>query len=393
MISLKDKIILMVLNQKFLPDIRVEKEIKVLKNYGYRVIVLASEEGKDNMEYEIVRLKTLTNFSTRIFSQLFFKLNPALKLEILEKLKEKGIHHIDFIHVHDLLWAFLGVYLSKEFKSKLILDFHENYPAAYYQWNIYANKYKKFIKELFINYKKLKQYEIDMVKKSDKTILVVEEAKNRFVNKIPENKFEIVSNTERPEDWDFCELKRPTEKFIISYVGGIGPHRGIDTVLKGMKYLNERYILNVVGINKKDRYYSELKKIKPKSNVNFIEWIPFKEVKNYINNSHVCLVPHNKNEHTETTIPHKIFQYMALKRPVLVSDVTPLKRIVKETNSGMIFEAGNPKDFASKIIEMDNYEKLIKWGENGRKAVEGKYNWENDAKKLINLYKDLEKNG
>lgn len=228
-----------------------------------------------------------------------------------------------------------------------------------------------------------------MVKKSSKTILVVEEAKYRFTNIIPDRKFEIISNTENPENWEFSEMKEPIERLVISYIGGIGPHRGIDTVLKGMKYLGKRYELKVIGINKNDPYYNELKKINITSNVTFIEWVPFDKVKNYINNSHICLVPHNKNEHTDTTIPHKLFQYMAMKRPVLVSDVAPLRRIVKETESGMIFQAGNPEDFAKKIREMNNYDKLIRWGENGRRAVEGKYNWKNDAERLINLYKEL----
>ena len=81
---------------------------------------------------------------------------------------------------------------------------------------------------------------------------------------------------------------------------------------------------------------------------------------------------------------------MAMKRPVLVSDVSPLKRIVEETRSGEVFTAGDPKSFAQKVKEMNDFEKLRQYGENGRLAVEGKYNWENDAKRLINLYRELE---
>ncbi|MHC1577404.1 MAG: hypothetical protein ACXQT6_01760 [Candidatus Methanospirareceae archaeon] len=37
-----------------------------------------------------------------------------------------------------------------------------------------------------------------------------------------------------------------------------------------------------------------------------------------------------------------------------------------------------------------NKEYARKLGENGRRAVEEKYNWENEAKKLCGLYKRLE---
>lgn len=390
---MKEKIILMILNQKFLPDIRVEKEIKTLKNYGYRIIVLASEKGEDDSKYEIIRLKSLSEYKTKILSE-FFKVSNKLKKEIINNLNEKCIKNIDYIHVHDLYWGFLGAYLSKKFNSKLILDFHENYPYAYQQWKKYENNpIKKFVKS-FNTLNKLKKYEIKMVKKANKTILVVNEAEKRFKGKIPQNKFEVISNTEEPNKWKYTKIKEIKKNLNITYVGGVGPHRGIDTIIKGFNYLSNRYKLNIVGINKKDPYYEVIKKLKNenknKKNINFVSWIPFNEVQEYINNSHICLVPHNKNEHTETTIPHKLFQYMAMKRPILVSDVTPLKRIIMDTNAGEFFKADDALDFANKIREMDNFDKLLEWGENGRKAVEGKYNWTNDAKILINLYKELD---
>ena len=40
----------------------------------------------------------------------------------------------------------------------------------------------------------------------------------------------------------------------------------------------------------------------------------------------LCCVPHNSNPHTDSTIPHKLFQYMIAKRPILVSSSAPLQR-------------------------------------------------------------------
>lgn len=386
-----EKTILMILNQRFLPDIRVEKEVKVLKKHGYRVVILASNKGYDDDNYEIIRLNSLDNYLVKLNSY-FFRVNKSLEKEIIKKLKANRIEKIDFIHVHDLFWSYLGLHISKMFKSKLILDFHENYPEAFAQWTK-VSSLKVRTKKLLINSDKLKKYEMEMIPKADKVILVVDEARKRFENVFSDNKFVIVSNTERPEDWEYSDLERPKDKLIISYIGGIGLHRGIDTVLKGMSYLDENYLLYIVGVDKKNPYYEIINSLKNENNKNNIileEWIPFNKVQEYINKSHICLVPHNKNEHTETTIPHKLFQYMAMKRPVLVSDVSPLKRIVHETKAGEVFKAGDPRSFAQKIKDMSNFERLLEYGENGRRAVEGKYNWENDAKRLINMYQELE---
>ena len=63
----------------------------------------------------------------------------------------------------------------------------------------------------------------------------------------------------------------------------------------------------------------------------------------------VNLIPHNRNGHTDNTIPHKLYQGMMVGKPVLVSDAPPLKRVVEKLNSGLVFEGGNSKDFANKV--------------------------------------------
>ena len=45
------------------------------------------------------------------------------------------------------------------------------------------------------------------------------------------------------------------------------------------------------------------------------------------------------------------------------------------------------ENFAEKILEIASVN--VKFGENGLRAVKEKYNWENDAKILINMYKGL----
>jgi len=106
----------------------------------------------------------------------------------------------------------------------------------------------------------------------------------------------------------------------------------------------------------------------------------------------VCIIPHVSNEHTETTIPHKLFQYMYMRKPVVVSDCRPLQRIVMETNSGAVFKSGDEFDFARVILQLFENDLLRKqMGENGNRAVIGKYNWENSSRSLIGLYSNLER--
>ncbi|HDL78618.1 MAG TPA: glycosyltransferase, partial [Bacteroidetes bacterium] len=141
------------------------------------------------------------------------------------------------------------------------------------------------------------------------------------------------------------------------------------------------------------RNFSDLKNLSVElgveNSVTFTGWLRFKESTQMIQNSDVCIIPHLSTEHTNTTVPHKLFQYMYLKKPVLVSSSPPLKRIVQEANSGLVFDAGNSADFADKLVQMFESGNLQKWGENGHKAVLEKYNWKKESEKLIRIYRAL----
>ena len=50
----------------------------------------------------------------------------------------------------------------------------------------------------------------------------------------------------------------------------------------------------------------------------------------------VGLVPHHADEAWNTTIPNKLFDYMAAGLPVISSDARPCARILRSTGAGLI---------------------------------------------------------
>jgi glycosyltransferase involved in cell wall biosynthesis len=119
-------------------------------------------------------------------------------------------------------------------------------------------------------------------------------------------------------------------------------------------------------------------------------WQPFSKIPTYIAASRIGLVPHLQNSHTDTTIPHKIFQYMLMGKPVVVSSCQPLKRIVEETGSGLIFKAGDSKELAKQILQLyENKQLREDCGSQGREAILQRYNWTVEGEKLCRLYKLL----
>jgi glycosyltransferase involved in cell wall biosynthesis len=226
--------------------------------------------------------------------------------------------------------------------------------------------------------------------------------KRRLVHKyqVNESKVTVISNTENKSFMnhpiDPSVYENFPNKFKIVYSGGIGPHRGVDTAIEGMKYL-KKYAdieLIIIGSGSKDAI-DHLNKISERDEVSdkvhFLGLQTNVKSFSFMQLADVNIIPHKSNAHTDNTIPHKLFHSMMVGKPVLVSSSDPLKRVVNETTSGLVFQANDPKDFADKIITLyEDRELAKKLGENGRKiTLEGDLNWDFDQANLIKFYKQI----
>ena len=121
--------------------------------------------------------------------------------------------------------------------------------------------------------------------------------------------------------------------------------------------------------------------------VEFHDWMPLQDLLKRVSKSDVALIPHTKSAHTDSTIPRELFQYMFAGIPTLASDCDPLKRILLETSTGIVFRDQDPKDFTSKLLMLmqDSYfRERIEL--NGKNWVDKKYNWNADAVVLVSIY-------
>jgi glycosyltransferase involved in cell wall biosynthesis len=222
--------------------------------------------------------------------------------------------------------------------------------------------------------------------------------KERLIHeyRISPEKIKVVTNTEeksflaQPLDPDV--YKTLSGKFIITYSGGIGPHRGVDTAIRGMQYLKDipQIQLAIVGFGSPS-VMNGLKALVADlhlSTVHFFGRQPFSKFYSYMHFADVNVIPHQSNGHTDNTVPHKLFQGMMAGRPMLVSSSAPLKRFVTKYNSGLIFDAGNAADYAEKAKQLYSDATLRETlGKNGKEAtVAGNLNWETTQKELIDLY-------
>jgi glycosyltransferase involved in cell wall biosynthesis len=126
-------------------------------------------------------------------------------------------------------------------------------------------------------------------------------------------------------------------------------------------------------------------------NVEFAGFQPFERLPSFINAAQVGIIPHIWALYG-ATMPNKLFQFMMLGLPVVVSDDPALRRVVEDTQGGLVFEQEDSKTFARQVIRLAQDPVMRnKLGDNGRKAVQEKYNWDQTVQLLLELYRNLKK--
>jgi glycosyltransferase involved in cell wall biosynthesis len=181
--------------------------------------------------------------------------------------------------------------------------------------------------------------------------------------------------------------------FRIAYAGGFGPHRGIDTLLRALPLVRDRIPdarLVLMGAGEGESELRELAvALQVSTAVDFTGWVGLDEMRRRLASASVGAVPHERSEHTETTVPHKLFQYMAMGLPVVVTDCAPLARIVGETGCGRVATAGDAASLADAIVELSTPSAAEEASRAGIYAVGHRYNLEVEGRHLVDLYEGL----
>jgi len=87
--------------------------------------------------------------------------------------------------------------------------------------------------------------------------------------------------------------------------------------------------------------------------------------------------------------PVKLFDYMSVGLPVVANDIGGWASLISEEKIGLT-TGDDPRSFAEAIIELImNREYAEECGRRGRRLVETKYNWDNSARIISDVYNKL----
>ncbi|PQJ23046.1 glycosyltransferase family 4 protein [Tenacibaculum sp. SG-28] len=392
----------MILDNVFPPDPRVENEAIELIRGGNEVFLfcLTYSESEAEKTVEINGISVVRYLS----NQLEYKLSAlAYTVPFYTWSMQKKIKHfikkytIQALHIHDIKIAQATFNANKNFDLPVVLDLHDNYPEVmkfYPHLQTFPGKY-------IISPKKWKQKEEAFIHLADKVITVSKEFVNDLLHRITmdKDKVVLVPNTIRSSfftDYTVDEeiVKRYQGKFMLLYLGDTHLRRGLLTAIRSLQYLTApipAIKLVIVGKSTTDTVLKrEVATLGLEEYVDFEGWKDVALFQSYIEASSLCISPLRRNLQHDVAYANKLFQYMSLGKPLLVSDAIAQRDLVERISSGLVHQEKNPEDFAEKVLQLyTNKDLQIELGNNGRSFVRNEFTWDKTAKGLIALYKDL----
>jgi len=370
---------LIVLNN-FTNDSRVLKEGLSLKNAGYEVKVVALYEEPLK---EIDEIQNITVHRVKLKSRAWSK-NKAIQIlkyfefvyRVVKKYKDS-----DILHCNDLNTLPIGVIIKKFFNKniKVVYDAHE------YEINDKPNESKYRIKIKYFIEKKLIQY-------ADAVMTVSDAIANEYVKLYRIPKPALILNTPPYKSIDKKDIFREVfnidkDKTIFLYQGGLSKGRGIEILLDAFKNINDgKSMIVFMGYGPLEKIV--IKASKEYNNIYFHKAVSPDVLLNYTSSADFGILFYENNclNHYLCS-PNKMFEYLMAEIPVIVSNLYEMKRLVEEKGIGVVAKYNTSNGLEKAIDEAVQLDK-VELNKNILQVKEA-YNWEEQEKVLLQVYKDL----
>ncbi len=179
---------------------------------------------------------------------------------------------------------------------------------------------------------------------------------------------------------------------IVMFFGTPRPHKGLEDLIKAVALTKKTNLtIIIVGIDR-DKYSRELTrkgKKKLKEKIRFYGLQPFKKVPEFLTIADLIVIPQQKNPATIGQVPAKVFDAMAMAKPIIATRVSDLPEILD--SCGWIVEPENPKQLTKTIqYVLSNPKEADKMGQKARQKCIEKYSWDAMEKLLVEVFKKYE---
>jgi glycosyltransferase involved in cell wall biosynthesis len=378
-------------------DVRTEKICLALARHGHEIVITGrNSEGRPRRESlpegTVERLPSFRGRGGRLLSfPAFF--NPFWVAHLRRLVRTHGS---DLIIVRDLPLAPTALHASGG-RIPVILDMAENYPAMIA--DIWADGRPRLLDAVVRNPSLVAAVERYTLRRVAHTLTVVEESSDRLVALgVPKARTTVVSNTPSAERVAPLRSRSTGETLRIVYLGLMEKHRGIGDLLLAASVLaaaGVRFRLDVVGDGRDFEYFRGCA-AQLRLTADEVVWhgrLAHAEAIAVVGRAHVGIVPHHATDSWNSTIPNKLFDYMAAGLAVVSSDAAPAARVTLESGAGLVYSSGDENRLAEAIRRFQDTSFWDQCRRAGQEAIRSRYNWEHDTRTLLSVVEGVGMHG
>jgi PEP-CTERM/exosortase A-associated glycosyltransferase len=181
---------------------------------------------------------------------------------------------------------------------------------------------------------------------------------------------------------------------VIGFIGSFYAYEGLDLLLAAFPAMLARQpdarILLVGGGPQDAALKAQAQRLGVADKVVFAGRVPHAQVQRYYDLVDVLAYPRHSMRLTELVTPLKPLEAMAQGRVLVASDVGGHQELIRDGQTGVLFQAGNAEALANAIVKLlstrDEWPAIRRAG---RQFVEAERNWTNSVANYANVYAAL----
>ncbi len=181
--------------------------------------------------------------------------------------------------------------------------------------------------------------------------------------------------------------------FLVLYAGIIGIAQGLEVLLYAAENLKNDPAVKIllVGSGPEKERLQELKNEAGLNNVFFFDVLPKDKMPQLVCAANAAVIPLKKLDLFKGAIPSKIFESLAMEKPILLGVEGEAKELfIDEGKCGLFFKPENSTDLAAKILQLQNDPAACAaYGKNAREYVSAKFNRDTLAQKFYEKLNSL----
>lgn len=194
-----------------------------------------------------------------------------------------------------------------------------------------------------------------------------------------------------PYDADLGTSLGLKNRIVVGFMGSLTEYEGIDLIIRSVSSLISQGFnisLVIVGSGYAEKKLKKIAWSSPgRQHIHFIGRVPFEQVKRYYSIMDILPFPRKDFPVCRLVPPLKILEGMAMEKSVIISDLPPLREIIRQDDTGIVCKKDSMESLSRAIKNLAQSDRLrYKMSASAGKWVRKERSWDQVSRKYFEVY-------